>query len=189
MIHGENTGTSPDRDYVSILDEVLKDGFDGVYLDWVEGYDDEDVKLRAAQEGVNAKKEMILFIKEIRQYAQKVNPDFIVIQQNAASLSQYDSKLFSYVDAIAQEHIWFNGIVSDDWDFTRGYDIAVDAADSAYYLSHLNRYKNAGLPVFCCEYALKKAGTAYARAKAQGIIGYCTRISLGRLTTTPPPEY
>ncbi len=46
-----------------------------------------------------------------------------------------------------------------------------------------------GVPVFNCEYALDASNDAYAKCYGQGFIPYCTRRSLSRLTTKPPPGY
>ena len=58
-----------------------------------------------------------------------------------------------------------------------------------YYIHYLDQYKAAGLPVFDCEYALTRATAGYANATDKDYVPYCTRRSLGRLTTTPPPGY
>lgn len=92
----------PNLDYNSILDEVIKDGFDGIYLDWVEAFDDCQVLARAEQEGyenvcppgedpeqlqeVCVELAMIDFIRKMRDYGRMFNPNFLVIQQNATSL-------------------------------------------------------------------------------------------------------
>ena len=48
IIYGKHTGDSAERDYRSVIGEVIKDGFDGVYLDWVEAFEDTEV-IRVAQ--------------------------------------------------------------------------------------------------------------------------------------------
>jgi cysteinyl-tRNA synthetase len=189
MIYGQNTGTDPSRDYVSAVDELIIDGFDGIYLDWVEAFEDASVIQAAQAEGVDPEQEMIQFISDIRTYARQRNPDFLVIQQNAGALSEGRPSLYTVIDAIAQEEIWFGGVATDDWNDPDGYDLPIDATLTAEYLSHLSRFEQAGLPVFCCEYALANADTGYANAAANNIIPYCTRRSLSQLTTTPPPGY
>lgn len=89
------------------------------------------------------------------------------------------------VDAIAQEGIWWDGIGgNDDWNDSEGYDYASCCTDD--YLPRLRKYRNAGFPVFVCDYALKKAEEVYQNAAAEGFIAYATRRSLSKLTTTPP---
>lgn len=189
MIHGNNQGSHPDRDYLSVIDEVIKDGFDGIYLDWVEGYENTDVVAAATADGVDPASEMITFIQEMRTYAAARKPNFIVIQQNAAALSDGHPELFNQIDAIAQEAIWYDGVADVVWGDPGGYDHVNEPALVNYYLGFLDGYLDAGLPVFDCEYALGHAAAAYAKSEGKGYVPYVTQRSLSRLTTTPPPGY
>jgi len=189
MIYGQNQNSSPFGDYSSAIDEVVKDGFDGVYLDWVEGYENDNVRVEARAAGRDPAAEMVQFIGEIRAYGRQRNPKFIVIQQNAAALLDGRPGLLQVIDAIAQEAVWFDGTATDDWQDPDGYDFVNEQSLTDYYIGYLDQYLAAGKPVLDCEYALQKAAQAYSRASARGYIGYCTRRSLGRLTTTPPPGY
>ncbi len=188
IIYGEGTATHPDRDYRSATDEVLRHGFDGVYLDWVEGYEDSDVAKAARAQRLDAAEEMSLLIKEIRDYAMSINPDFIVVQQNAAALARERPETLRLIDAIAQEAVWFDGTSFNDWNDIEGADVPQDPGLTRYYLKLLACYRNAGIPVFDCEYTVKEAERAYAMSLEQGFVPYCTRRSLSRLTTTPPPR-
>jgi len=187
MIYGQNQNSSPYGNYNSVIDEVIIDGFDGIYLDWVEAFENVDVIQAALAQGKDPANEMIGFIQEMRDYGLQRKPDFIIIQQNAASLADGHPELFSVIDAIAQEAIWYDGDATDSWEDPDGYDWENDPGLTAYYISFLQLYLLAGLPVFDCEYALNYADDAYALSAAQGYIPYCTRRSLSRLTTTPPP--
>jgi cysteinyl-tRNA synthetase len=189
IIYGRNRGTAPGRDYTSVLDEVIKDGFDGIYLDWVEAFEDENVMAAAAAQGLDPAEEMIKFIAEMRRYARRRNRGFLIIQQNAASLIDGHPELTRVIDAIAQEAIWFDGDATDDWEDPSGHDYVNEPDLVDYYINYLEQYKRRGLPVFDCEYAVSMASEAYARAEARGYIPYATRRSLGNLTTTPPPGY
>jgi len=189
VIYGANQGSHPDRDYNSVIDEAIKDGFDGIYLDWVEGYENTDVIAAAQAEGKDPAVEMIAFIQEMRDYAAARNPDFLVIQQNAAALIDGHPELFNVIDAISQEAIWYDGDATDDWYDPDGYDWVNDADLTNYYIDYLDQYLTAGVPVFNCEYALEYAATAYANSYAEGYVPYVTRRSLSWLTTTPPPGY
>ena len=189
VIHGQNQNSEPYGDYTSVIDEVIRDGFDGIYLDWVEGYENEEVVAAAGAAGKDPAVEMIAFIQEMRNYATARDPDFLIIQQNGSALSEDHPELFNVVDAIAQEAVWYYGNATDNWDDPDGYDRPHDGSLTDYYIGHLERYLNAGLPVFNCEYALVHADTAYANAISEGYVPYVTRCSLSRLTTTPPPGY
>lgn len=187
LLHGRNTPPSSGRDYVSIMDEVLQSGFDGVYLDWVEAYESPEVLAMASEDGVDAPDEMVQLIGEIREYGRAKNPDFVVIQQNGALLGKMRPAVLEVVDGIAQEEVWYGGIATDDWDEAQGYDSPIDPGLTAEYLDSLQLYQRAGITVFNVEYALEMAPAAYESSYAKGYVPYCTRRSLGRLTTTPPP--
>jgi len=189
VIYGRNQDSTPFGNYNSIIDQVIKDGFDGIYLDWVEAFENEAVIKEAVAQGRDPAVEMIRFIGEMRDYAEQINPHFIIIQQNAASLCDGHPQLFTIIDAIAHEAIWYDGDATDRWSDRDGYDIENDMELIEYYLHFLDRYRDAGVPVFDCEYALEYAEEAYEKSDARGYIPYCTRRSLGRLTTTAPPGY
>lgn len=175
------------RAWNSVLDEVLRDGFDGVYLDWVEAYEHELVMAAAESEGRDPAQEMVRLIREIRDYGRERDPDFLVIQQNAAWLLDERPELASVIDAVAQECVFFESAATDDWDDPAGCDTPTNPELSAEYVEALAMYHDAGIPVFDAEYACARADEAYARAAALGFVPYCTRSSLGRLSDTPPP--
>jgi cysteinyl-tRNA synthetase len=189
IIYGNNQNSDPFGDYTSVLDEVIKDGFDGIYLDWVEAFEDEDVIAAAQADGKDPAVEMVTFIQEMKQYAINRNPDFLVIQQNAVSLCDDHPELFNIIDAISQEAVRFDGDATDDWNDPTGYDWKNEVSLVDYYLEYLEEYINAGVPVFNCEYALNYALTAYSKSIARGFIPYVSQRSLARLTSTPPPGY
>jgi cysteinyl-tRNA synthetase len=189
IIHGKNQGSHPDRDYRSAIDEALIDGFDGIYLDWVEAFENEDVIVAARAAGLDPAVEMIAFIGEMRAYAQARSPGFLIVQQNAAALLDGHPELLTVIDALAQEAIWYDGDATDDWDDHDGYDWENDPGLTTYYLGHLASYLEAGLAVFNCEYALAYADQAYANSYAEGFVPYVSRRALSRLTTMPPPGY
>ncbi|MDI6644560.1 MAG: endo alpha-1,4 polygalactosaminidase [Methanobacteriaceae archaeon] len=183
IIYGNNQKTNPYWKYQSMIDEVLRAGFDGVYLDWVEAYENPEVIKAAKKAGKNPKVEMIKFIEEIRHYAKSKNPNFIIIQQNAVSLASGHSKVYSLVDGIAQESVWY------DWNNYKDYDISTNNQLTLEYIKYLNQYIKAGKLVLNCEYALKKAENAYKKSRKRGFIPYCSVKLLDRLSSTPPWKY
>ncbi len=187
VMYGEQGSTTANRNYTSLVEELVLDGFDGIYLDWVEAFEDERIIQAGEDEGLDVAQEMITFIGEIREEARLQNPDFLVIQQNAASLIDGREELVAVIDAIAQEGIWFDGPATDDWDLQEGY-WETDSELVSEYIGFLDQYAAEGLPVFSCEYALDdNAEEAYSNAAAKGYVPYVTRRSLGQLTTTTPP--
>ncbi len=189
VIYGLNQDSSPHGDYNSIIDEVIKAGFDGIYLDWVEAFENQEVMAEAQRQGKDPAVEMINFIQEMRDYAEKRNPDFIIIQQNAASLIDGHPELSSVIDAIAQEAIWYDGDADVDWDDPNGYDFINDPSLVNYYIDYLDEYLDASVPIFNVEYTLNYENDAYRKSYDKGYLPYCTRRSLSKLTTTPPPGY
>ena len=95
------------------LQAILDAGFDGVYLDWVEAYSDENVMAVAEREGVDPRQEMIWWVRDIADFTRAQRPDSIVIAQNAAELADDDNYL-AIIDAIAQEQVWFDGGADND---------------------------------------------------------------------------
>ncbi len=95
------------------LSQMLDAGFDGVYLDWVEAYADENVLAAARRDGVDAENEMVAWVSELAAAGRTRDPGFIVIAQNAAGLAQRDDYL-AVIDAIAQEQTWFDGGAEND---------------------------------------------------------------------------
>lgn len=179
------------QDFTSILDEVLRDGFDGVYLDWVEAFENPGVIAAASAQGKDPKAEMVQLIKEIRQFGRRQNPNFLVVQQNAAALLEERPELCGVVDGVAQEEVWFGGVATDDWSDPAGYDARIDRDLTQEYLSYLDAFKrcDAGgdFPVLNVEYALKYAAQAYELSAKFNFVPYVTRRSLGRISTTAPP--
>ena len=176
----------PRAPYESVLDEVLQDGFDGIYLDWVEAYDDERVIARARSEGRDAGREMVRLIGDIRRRARERVPGFVVVQQNAPMLLDDHPDLVEVVDAIAQEGTWYGGEADRSWDDPRGYDIPQPSASTAETEAALDRFRAAGKPVLTIDYTVKHAEATHARARAKGYVPYCSRTALSRVTTTPP---
>jgi cysteinyl-tRNA synthetase len=95
------------------LQAILDAGFDGIYLDWVEAYSDENVIAIAEQDHVQPREEMIRWVGDLAAFCRTQKPKFIVIGQNAAELAEYDEYL-AIIDAIAQEQTWFDGAADND---------------------------------------------------------------------------
>lgn len=174
-----------------LVAKLAKLGFDGVYLDWVEAYDNERVKAKAAEDGVNAADAMAEFISQIRQAGRRVTSDFLVIAQNAPYLLDETTKNYaSMIDALAMEDTWFRGEGDADWEDPGAGDIPNDDADefsTEGRLDQYKKYKDRGLPVFTVDYCVKdkNASQVYRDSTANGLVPLVTRVSLSRLTETP----
>ncbi len=180
----------------SMLDMILADGYDGIYLDWVEAFEFEPVMNVASADGLNSRNEMIKFIDEIAQYCRNIKPGFLIIPQNATAIiydenSELDTlsqKYFNIIDAVAQEDIWFDGEADPLGQLG---DIPEDAGLTLEYITNLSHFQNAGKPIFTVDYALIPANvdSCYRAAKELGFIEYVSLRQLDKLTETPPPDY
>lgn len=166
------------------LDRILEDGFDGIYMDWLEAYDFEPSVQAAAAEGLNLKKEMAKFVRKISEYVKAKKPGFLVIGQNALALGA-EADYLSSIDGQAQESVWYGG----DPNGASG-DIST-GENTATYLAELQVFQAAGKPIFTCDYATQPSlvATCYSEAANHGFVEYVTTVLLDRLTSTPPPGY
>ncbi|MEQ1755207.1 MAG: endo alpha-1,4 polygalactosaminidase [Micropepsaceae bacterium] len=96
--------TGPD----GILHQIQRAGFDGVYLDWIGGYEDEHVLAAARRDHINARSEMIKWVADISRTAKRNSRAFLIIAQNAAGLLADDAYVGA-IDGVAHEDIWFTG--------------------------------------------------------------------------------
>lgn len=176
-----------------IVADLARLGFDGVYLDWIESYDDDRVRAVAEKAGILPEAAMISFVEKLGEAGRAINPDFLIVAQNAIYLIDADPDRYTKaIDALAVEGTWFHGLGDSDWDDPDSGDMH-DLHEAEYStparLAQILLYQNAGLPVFSADYALKEdnAAKVYSEARNRGIIPLVTRVSLSKLTETPPP--
>ncbi len=190
------------------LEAILEAGFDGLYLDWVEAYSDENVAEIAEEEGVDPRQEMIWWIGDIADFTRARRSDFIVVAQNAAELVSSDEYVET-IDAIAQEQVWFDGGADNDPPGdcplprseaevdTRAYRDSLPAAcrrqydkypdstlhvSSEWYLQHLERAQRKGLVVFTVDYALdpENVNWVYETSRSLGFVPFVGSRALDR---------
>ena len=153
-----------------IIEQIADYGFDGIYLDWVEGYDDDDVIARAAAEStgsgsapISPAVEMIEFIEEMRAKAQTTKSDFLVVAQNAPYLLDTDpARYASAIDAIATEDTWFYGEGDIGWDAAGAGDLTGGDRHSGDYstanrIAQNEKYLTLGIPVFTVDYCVSQS--------------------------------
>lgn len=96
----------------SYLQEILKAGFDGVYLDTVDEYVFFEQKVqRDAVFGslygtVDFRQEMVLLVQQIAQVARSYNPNFLVLAQNGLELWHQEGYAET-LDGVAAEEVYF----------------------------------------------------------------------------------
>lgn len=175
----------------SMIQQVLDDGFDGIYMDWVGAFSYDPIVAVAESEGLDAQQEMIDFIAEIREYCQNQDPDFIIIQQNALDIYDNHSEYFDIIDAVAQEHVLFDGDAGAEWGDANAGDIPVPEEDTEWYVEKLQQYLEHIKIVFTIDYAREEQNIAkvYSFAEEHGYIAFVTQISLSQLPSYTPPAY
>ncbi|MGL1919900.1 MAG: endo alpha-1,4 polygalactosaminidase [Hyphomicrobiales bacterium] len=175
-----------------IVADLARLGYDGVFLDWIEAYDDDGVRAVAEKFGVSPEDAMITFVEKLGEAGRAINPDFLIIAQNAIYLiDSAPDRYAKAIDALAVESTWFNGLGDSDWgdpDSGDLHDQHVAEYSTPARLTQILRYQNAGLPVFSVDYALKQDNIAkvYSEAQSLEMIPLVTRVSLSKLTETPP---
>ena len=153
------------QEVFAMIDEVQLRGYDGIYLDIVDGYYYFEQKGR-----VEAKQEMIDFVKEIAAYGRKTDSDFIVIPQNAIELVE-DSAYLAIIDGIGKESTWF---IDDE-------KTSQETRD--WELPFLRKAQEAGKKVFSIDYPTHTHLQCefYWNAKAENFIPLVGNRDLDRL--------
>jgi cysteinyl-tRNA synthetase len=177
------------------LQAIVAAGFDGVYLDWVEAYSDDNVLTAATRDGVDARDEMVAWIGAIAEFTRVRKPGFIVIGQNAAELAEDDDYVM-IIDAIAQEQVWFDGGADNDPPGdcplprteadvdTAAYYASLSPAcraqydefpdstlhvSSEWYLAQLQLAQTKGMLIFTVDYALDPANIAWVTTTSRSL--------------------
>jgi cysteinyl-tRNA synthetase len=155
----------------SMVDRAIADGFDGVYLDWVLGFEEPAVARLRDDTGA----EMVKLIRDLRLYAHSRKPDFVVIAQNGAELPG----LGDVVDGYAQEPMMYSGTAEASWDDAQSGDMPMGGSLS----ERLARLQALEVPVFTVDYAHEpeNADRARALARKHGFRPFVSRTPLDRL--------
>ena len=108
----------------SRVDEAVKLGYSGMYLDIVDAY--EVAKVRKAYPGTNdqLRQEMIGFVTALSQHAKAQNPGFLVVPQNAVRLlalnennpgGASNAAYLNAIDGLGVEDLWYDGNSTAGW--------------------------------------------------------------------------
>jgi len=184
-------------DAPSYLDRILDAGFDGVFLDIVDGYEFWGPSGDGGNgERPDAAKEMARFVTALAAHARSRKPAFLVCQQNASGLigsalerplpTTDRTALLGAVDWISTEDVFYNGPRDENnpLDVDPDRVTAIDAWHAAGKLVTVIDYFDASRPGF-------DAGDLddfWTRARAHGWIPYTGPRALDRLVITPGHE-
>ncbi|HRK72103.1 MAG TPA: endo alpha-1,4 polygalactosaminidase [Micropepsaceae bacterium] len=179
-----------------LIDQIAAAGFDGLYLDWVGGFEFEPVVARARAAGIDPADAMTALVAKVSARMKALRPGAIIIPQNAPLLWQRDDFLAA-IDAVVQEHTWFSGtddnamlgdcplprneeeaagspaylaslppLCLKDWRENPGSSLRYES--EAYLLPLFARARAAGKIVFTVDYALKPENIARVTRQSRG---------------------
>ncbi len=142
------------------VDRIMAAGFDGVYLDIVDGFEtfeqdgnnfiDDRLNPETKQ---SYRRDMVDWVKGVAARARKTNPAALVIPQNGTQLLAH-ADFLGTVDAVGVEDLFTDG------------DKLQKAADTKYILDFLSRLAAAHKPVLDVEYPKRKELQAQVREQA-----------------------
>lgn len=133
------------------LDRILEAGFDGVYLDRIDIYQD------WASERPTAEADMTALVGMISTYAKARRPGFLIVPQNAEELLA-SAAYRRAIDAIGKEDLFYGISHSEDENA---------ANDVAASISYLRRARADRLPVLVVEYVSSGDKRRWAEDKAR----------------------
>lgn len=140
------------------LARIQKAGFDGVYLDKIDQFEE----IGGDQE--KARSEMIAFVGKIRAAARKSNPQFLIVPQNGDELLT-DPSYRAFIDGIGREDLLFGERRSKRANNPNQVEAAIE---------RLRLLRSENKPVLVVEYIDDRASIAESsvRLKAAGFIPY-----------------
>ncbi|MEQ1715641.1 MAG: endo alpha-1,4 polygalactosaminidase, partial [Hyphomicrobium sp.] len=156
----------------SYLDRIIAAGFDGVYLDRVDAFQDVEQTVPGAEDA------MLGFVSRLCDHARRLNPQFLIVMQNAEELLRFGT-LRQRLDGVAKEDLSFGHDNS-----TR--DNPADMVRES--VQNLRKAKKAGISVLTLEYVTdpEQARTARRLAQSEGFRLHITERLLGRLSLEAP---
>lgn len=152
----------------SYLDRILSAGFDGVFLDRADAFQDIEGTTTGAEDAMQR------FVSRLADYAHRKDPNFLIIMQNAEELAKSKS-LLTRLDGIAKEDLMFG---ANNTETGNPKQMIKDS------LGYLRRAKRAGLKVLLLEYARAPEHIAEIRQLAgrEGFVLHLTDRLLGVLS-------
>jgi cysteinyl-tRNA synthetase len=164
------------------VDQALKAGFDGAYLDMITAYEEIPAKEFKREE---LAQKMVALISRVSQYAKSMNAQFKIVPQNSPELynwSYWDGKPNEvYLHAI-------DGIGVEDV-FYLAHDKPANARWSKENRDNALEIQRAGKLVLGVDYAKTPAciADAYAKQRAIGFVPYVSTVELDSVHPEPPP--
>ena len=174
------------------VERIMAAGFDGLYLDWVNAFEEDRVVAEAKRQRIEPARAMVDFVAFLRRHATAKRPGALVVGQNGEYLLDADRRYLDVIDGIAVEDTWFAGKAGAKWSSPKAGDIAnhyKDESSTEARLAQYRKYLTAGKPVLTIDYCVQpeNAARVYAQAGKAGLVPLVSRVSLEHVTPTPPP--
>lgn len=154
----------------ALLDQIVADGYDGAYLDIVDGFEFWEAR------GVrDARSKMVEWVTRIASHARQRRPAFMIVPQNGEALALEPGYL-AQVDALGREDLFFEG------------DRPQPRQDTREAQAHIALFQQAHKAVFLIEYCRREANRieVQQRAAASGYLPLITVRPLDRLLVSEP---
>lgn len=154
------------------VDQALRAGFDGAYLDTPLAYEEIDLRATGGRDRTRLAAEMAALIVRISEYAKARRPGFLVVPQNSPELRAQPGYPAA-IDGIAMEELFY---LATDEPCTRDW--------CAENLAHTRALRDAGKFVLAVDYAVRAehVRAACGRYRAERFAGTVTVRELDRLT-------
>ena len=138
---------------------------------------------------------MIEFIERLGAAGRRITSDFLVVPQNAVELIDADEKRYvRAIDGLAVEDTWYYGKGRAKWNNPKAGDLSHTAEDPDWTppnrIEQYGKFMKHDLPVFSVDYCVNEENAArvYREARAGGLRPLVTRVSLSKVTVTPPEK-
>ncbi|MFI1994155.1 endo alpha-1,4 polygalactosaminidase [Actinoplanes sp. NPDC020271] len=156
------------------VDQALKAGFDGVYLDTPLAYEELDLSAAQGRDRDQLARAMADLVERISRYAKQRRPGFLIVPQNSPELRRQPGYTAA-VDGIGMEELFFEAT-----------DERCTADYCAENLAETRALRDSGKFVLSVDYATRPADVraACARYRAEHFTGTVTVVDLDR--TAPP---
>lgn len=158
----------------SLLDQILRAGYDGVFLDRVDAYGDWE------KTHPGARQSMIDLVGALGRKARAGRDDFIVMVQNAEALLA-SSEFVDLIDGYNKESL-LTGLSGENT-FNKPEDVA-------WSLERIMPLREAGVPLFATEYCTEPRLVARVRERLRelGFVPFFSTPALDRLPEPNPQQ-
>jgi cysteinyl-tRNA synthetase, unknown class len=157
------------------VDQALRAGFDGVYLDTPLAYEEIDLELVEGRTRAGLAADMVDLIVRISEYAKQRRPGFLIVPQNSPELRHVGRGYVRAIDGIGMEELFF-----------RATDDPCDDDYCRENLGNTRALRDAGKLVLAVDYATdpESVAAACARYRAESFAGFVSVLELDR--AAPP---